>query len=248
MSDMSHANLLPGRARRSRTPPAAIVRAKPLHESAAERLRDMIVEGRLQVGERLHEANLAAVLRGLAHADSRGDQAARHRRARRSHSRARRACQRLFRRAGAGAFRGDRGRRAQRLGTGRRTHDGAGVREAATPARAHGAPSRGGRAAAVFQAQPGDPSRHRRGGEERDPAGDPRFADQPRAARTLRGARIPSPLDRGDGGARAPDGGSRRPQWGARGRDHARARSRHSAIDGRGAREDVAAARRAPER
>ncbi len=62
MSDMSHENLLPGRARRSRTPPAAIVRAKPLHESAAERLRDMIVEGRLQVGERLHEANLAAVL------------------------------------------------------------------------------------------------------------------------------------------------------------------------------------------
>jgi DNA-binding GntR family transcriptional regulator len=61
MSDMSHANLL-GRARRSRTTPAAIVRAKPLHESAAERLRDMIVEGRLAVGERLHEANLAAVL------------------------------------------------------------------------------------------------------------------------------------------------------------------------------------------
>jgi DNA-binding GntR family transcriptional regulator len=62
MSDMSHANLLLGRARRSRTSPTAIVRAKPLHESAAERLRDMIVEGRLQVGERLHEANLAAVL------------------------------------------------------------------------------------------------------------------------------------------------------------------------------------------
>jgi len=61
MSDMSPANLL-GRARRGRTSPAAIVRAKPLHESAAERLRDMIVEGRLQVGERLHEVNLAAVL------------------------------------------------------------------------------------------------------------------------------------------------------------------------------------------
>jgi DNA-binding GntR family transcriptional regulator len=61
MSDMSHANLL-GRAGRNRTSQAAIVRAKPLHESAAERLRDMIVEGRLQVGERLHEANLAAVL------------------------------------------------------------------------------------------------------------------------------------------------------------------------------------------
>jgi len=62
MSDLAHANLFPDRARRSRTSPAAIVRAKPLHESAAERLRDMIVEGRLQVGERLHEANLAAVL------------------------------------------------------------------------------------------------------------------------------------------------------------------------------------------
>jgi len=61
MSDMSHPNLSAS-ARRGLAPPAAIVRAKPLHESAAERLRDMIVEGRLQVGERLHEANLAAVL------------------------------------------------------------------------------------------------------------------------------------------------------------------------------------------
>ena len=61
MSDMSHPNLL-GRPRRGAGAPAAIVRAKPLHESAAERLRDMIVEGRLQVGERLHEANLAAIL------------------------------------------------------------------------------------------------------------------------------------------------------------------------------------------
>ena len=63
MSDMSQADLLLVRARRSRSGPAAIVRAKPLHESAAERLRDMIVGGRLQIGERLHEANLAAVLR-----------------------------------------------------------------------------------------------------------------------------------------------------------------------------------------
>ncbi len=61
MSDMSHPNL-PARPRLGAAAPAAIVRAKPLHESAAERLRDMIVEGRLLVGERLHEANLAALL------------------------------------------------------------------------------------------------------------------------------------------------------------------------------------------
>jgi DNA-binding GntR family transcriptional regulator len=60
MSGLTNTNLLPGRARRIAR--AAILRAKPLHESAAERLRNMIVEGRLAVGERLHEANLAAAL------------------------------------------------------------------------------------------------------------------------------------------------------------------------------------------
>jgi DNA-binding GntR family transcriptional regulator len=41
---------------------AAIVRPKPLHESVVERLRDMIVEGELASGERLHDANLARIL------------------------------------------------------------------------------------------------------------------------------------------------------------------------------------------
>jgi DNA-binding GntR family transcriptional regulator len=40
----------------------AILRQKPLHEAAVERLRDMIVEGDLAVGERLHDANLAEIL------------------------------------------------------------------------------------------------------------------------------------------------------------------------------------------
>src|SRR3984885_1787394 len=48
--------------RRARRPVAVIERAKPLHESVVERLRDMIVEGDLAAGERLHDANLAATL------------------------------------------------------------------------------------------------------------------------------------------------------------------------------------------
>src|SRR6202046_2325973 len=47
-----------------RRPVAAIVRAKPLHETVVERLRDMIVEGELASGERLHDANLARILQG----------------------------------------------------------------------------------------------------------------------------------------------------------------------------------------
>jgi DNA-binding GntR family transcriptional regulator len=45
-----------------RRPVAAIVRPKPLHETVVERLRDMIVEGELASGERLHDANLARIL------------------------------------------------------------------------------------------------------------------------------------------------------------------------------------------
>src|ERR1700727_1488998 len=45
-----------------RRPVAAIVRPKPLHETVVERLRDMIVEGELASGERLHDANLAKIL------------------------------------------------------------------------------------------------------------------------------------------------------------------------------------------
>jgi DNA-binding GntR family transcriptional regulator len=40
----------------------AIQRQKPLHAAAVERLRDMIIEGDLAVGERLHDANLAEIL------------------------------------------------------------------------------------------------------------------------------------------------------------------------------------------
>jgi DNA-binding GntR family transcriptional regulator len=41
---------------------SAIERPKPLHAAVVERLRDMIVEGELATGERLHDANLAATL------------------------------------------------------------------------------------------------------------------------------------------------------------------------------------------
>jgi DNA-binding GntR family transcriptional regulator len=37
-------------------------RQRPLHEAAVDRLRDMIIEGDLAVGERLHEFNLAEAL------------------------------------------------------------------------------------------------------------------------------------------------------------------------------------------
>jgi DNA-binding GntR family transcriptional regulator len=47
---------------RARRPVAVIERAKPLHESVVERLRNMIVEEDLAAGERLHDANLAATL------------------------------------------------------------------------------------------------------------------------------------------------------------------------------------------
>jgi DNA-binding GntR family transcriptional regulator len=47
---------------RARRPVAVIERAKPLHESVVERLRNMIVEGDLPAGVRLHDANLATTL------------------------------------------------------------------------------------------------------------------------------------------------------------------------------------------
>lgn len=37
-------------------------RQRPLHEAVVDRLRDMIIEGELRVGERLHEFNLAETL------------------------------------------------------------------------------------------------------------------------------------------------------------------------------------------
>ncbi len=49
-------------SRPERRPLAAIVRPKPLHETVVERLRDMIVEGELASGERLHDSNLARIL------------------------------------------------------------------------------------------------------------------------------------------------------------------------------------------
>lgn len=41
---------------------SAIQRARPLHEEVVDRLRDMIIEGDLAIGERLHEFNLAETL------------------------------------------------------------------------------------------------------------------------------------------------------------------------------------------
>jgi DNA-binding GntR family transcriptional regulator len=41
---------------------APIVRSRPLHEEVVDRLRDMIIEGEIPVGERLHENNLAETL------------------------------------------------------------------------------------------------------------------------------------------------------------------------------------------
>jgi DNA-binding GntR family transcriptional regulator len=41
---------------------AAIMRPRPLHEEVVDRLRDMILEGEIKVGERLHEHNLAETL------------------------------------------------------------------------------------------------------------------------------------------------------------------------------------------
>ncbi|WP_454857914.1 GntR family transcriptional regulator [Rhizobium binxianense] len=49
------------RPRRGR--PAGIIRPRPLHAEVVDRLRDMIVEGEIAAGERLHENNLAQTLR-----------------------------------------------------------------------------------------------------------------------------------------------------------------------------------------
>lgn len=49
------------RSRRGRS--AGITRPRPLHAEVVDRLRDMIVEGEIAAGERLHENNLAQTLR-----------------------------------------------------------------------------------------------------------------------------------------------------------------------------------------
>lgn len=41
---------------------AGIERPRPLHEAVVDRLRDMILDGDVEIGERLHDANLAEVL------------------------------------------------------------------------------------------------------------------------------------------------------------------------------------------
>jgi DNA-binding GntR family transcriptional regulator len=53
----------PVRARSGRRRSVAIARPRPLHEEVVDRLRDMIVEGEIAAGERLHEINLAQRLR-----------------------------------------------------------------------------------------------------------------------------------------------------------------------------------------
>jgi DNA-binding GntR family transcriptional regulator len=43
--------------------PLAITRSRPLHEEVVDRLRDMIIEGAIKPGERLHEIDLSARLK-----------------------------------------------------------------------------------------------------------------------------------------------------------------------------------------
>lgn len=59
---MSETDFRPADRARAKKRRAAIERPKPLHEAVVERLRDMIVEGELAVGERLNDARLAALL------------------------------------------------------------------------------------------------------------------------------------------------------------------------------------------
>jgi len=51
------------RTRPRRRPLLGIVRARPLHEEVVDRLRDMIIEGEIESGERLHEIDLSARLK-----------------------------------------------------------------------------------------------------------------------------------------------------------------------------------------
>ena len=46
----------------ARRPIAAIVRSRPLHEEVVDRLRDLIIEGGIVPGERLHEMKLSETL------------------------------------------------------------------------------------------------------------------------------------------------------------------------------------------
>lgn len=50
-------------AKARRRQPQGIVRARPLHEEVVDRLRDMIIEGEIGGGERLHEIDLSARLK-----------------------------------------------------------------------------------------------------------------------------------------------------------------------------------------
>lgn len=59
--DLDGSQVIKTRAARGR--PTGIVRPRPLHEEVLDRLRDMIVEGQISAGERLHEINLAETLR-----------------------------------------------------------------------------------------------------------------------------------------------------------------------------------------
>lgn len=43
-------------------PPTGIARPRPLHEAVVDRLRDMVLDGDLAIGERLHDARLADML------------------------------------------------------------------------------------------------------------------------------------------------------------------------------------------
>jgi DNA-binding GntR family transcriptional regulator len=49
--------------RKRRRAPVSISRARPLHEHVVDRLRDMIIEGEIAAGQRLHEISLAETLK-----------------------------------------------------------------------------------------------------------------------------------------------------------------------------------------
>ena len=59
---MSQAQGPSGPSHRVAKAPTEIARPRPLHEAVVDRVRDMILDGEIGIGERLHDANLAEVL------------------------------------------------------------------------------------------------------------------------------------------------------------------------------------------
>ena len=185
---------------------AAIVRPKPLHETVVERLRNMIVEGELEAGERLHDSNLAGILQV-------------------SRTPIREATK-LLATEGLVDLLPGRGARVSELSVedildlfetiaGVERHacelaaermSGPDLRQTSARAQMHGAASRGGRAPALLQAQSRNSSCHCRSLKEHDLARYSCIADVAGPAGPLRRSFVARPLDGGDGGARTDHG------------------------------------------